>query len=131
MNKKVIIIVVIIECIAAILLVSFWGKMVESRNTVIVPTEVYFTDEDGNRIDDNARIEIELSDSNRDYQLYWKVLPNNATNKEVEFLCERDDAVAISETGRVTFFTDATVQVIVRTMDGEQDATIILSPNRN
>lgn len=132
MNKKIIIIVVLIECIAAILLVSFWGKMIESKNPTIVPTEVCFTDKDGNRLENGARIEIELSDSNRDYQLYWKVVPDNATNKEVEFLCDRDTAeIVISATGKVTFFVDATIQIIVRTKDGDQKATIILAPKRN
>lgn len=134
MNKKVVIIVVIIECIAAILLVSFWGKMIEALNPVVVPTEVYFVDDAGNKIQNNAVIHLQLTDSNRDYQLRWVVKPDNATEKGVEFIFgseNAEDNAVISNSGRVTFFTDNAVTVIIRTKDGAQKASIILMPNRS
>lgn len=140
MNKKIVILIVIVECIAAVLLVSFWGKMIESLHPVVVTTAVYITDSDGNRYENEATIYVELSDSVRSYQLYWEVAPSDASNKAVEFFIDDGDEdpsndnseVIVSENGLVTFFVDRTIMIVVRTKDGsEQRATIILSPVRN
>lgn len=140
MNKKIVILIVIVECIAAILLVSFWGKMIESLHPVVVATAVYITDGDGNRYEEGSTINIELTDSVRTYQLHWEVSPSDASNKAVEFLIDDgdddptndDDDVIVSDSGLVTFFVDRSIMIIVRTKDGSQQrATIILSPVRD
>lgn len=106
-------------------------RIVEALRPQVTATEIYFTDENGNRLEDEAMIEVELTDSNMSYQLYWVEKPDNTTDKSVRFICD-NELIEISEDGLVTFFAETTAQIVVVTADGgEQQATIILYPKRN
>jgi hypothetical protein len=132
MNKKVILFVVIIECIAAIMLVSFWGKIVESLNSYNVIREISFTDKDGNVYEDNEQVQIVFENGEISYQLYWVISPDDANSDEVEFITNReDDEVIVSEEGLVTFIVDTDVTITIRATDeGREEATITLYPKQ-
>ncbi|MFA5561966.1 MAG: hypothetical protein WDA00_04930 [Eubacteriales bacterium] len=129
MSKKVVIVVVLVECVFAVLLVSLLGLMVESINPREVVTELYFTDENGTRYAEGISVEVDLSAS-LDVQLYWRLLSETATNQEVSFVSDViDGSVVVSDTGVVTFYKIKPVAVTVRAMDGSGiTATLILAP---
>ena len=118
MNKKVVVLAVFLECILAVLIVSFFGKMIEDLRDTILCEEIYFTYETGEKIEDDVLLEVSLSPSNRGYQLHWEISPENASNKEVEFISSKPDLVVVDNTGMVTFFVDVDVIITVRTLDG-------------
>lgn len=118
MNKKVVVLAVFLECILAVLLVSFFGKMIEDLRDSILCEEICFTYETGEKIEDGTLLKVSLSPTKRSYQLHWTIDPSNASNKEVEFISSKPEYVVIDETGLVTFFVDVDVIVTVRTLDG-------------
>ena len=133
MNKKIVMIVVVVECILAVFLISFFGQAIYNTERNVACGEVYFVTESGEKIEDNQQIEVEFSDSNLSFQLRWKVLPEKATNKEVQFIWQNDDYV-ISATGLVTLLADnpSVLQISIKTMDGtNKSAVIMLVPKRN
>ncbi len=131
MNKKIVVIVVIVECVLAILLVSFLGKAIESAMKDVYCKEVCFTNENGEKLNGDP-IMIELTDSNMSYQLYWRVEAKNTTKKEVEFISSKPDTVIVDATGIVTFFDVTDVTVTIRSTDGSNKSdTVTLIPKRN
>ncbi len=118
MNKKIVFIVVLTECILAVLLISFFGQAIVNANDKILCREIYFTYEDGEKIEDGKRLSIEIDDENSSYKLYYKMLPAKTTNREVRFVSS-DDRVFVDETGVVTFFVRiSSVTITVYTQDG-------------
>ncbi len=118
MNKKIVFIVVLTECILAVLLISFFGQAIVNANNNILCREIYFTYEDGEKIEDGKRLSIEIDDENSSYKLYYKMLPAKTTNREVRFVSS-DERVIVDETGVVTFFVRvSSVTITVYTQDG-------------
>ena len=118
MNKKIVFIVVLAECILAVLLISFFGQAIVNANNNILCREIYFTYEDGEKIEDGKRLSIEIDDANSSYKLYYKMLPAKTTNREVRFVSS-DERVFVDETGVVTFFVRiSSVTITVYTQDG-------------
>lgn len=131
MSKKIVVIVVLVECILAVLLISFFGQEIYNAKNNVKTTEIYFTNEEGERLQDNAVIEVELSDSALSYQLHWVAKPKNISNKKVVFVSDNEDVV-VDSYGLVTFFEESTVLITVKSADGSnKTATIILTPKRN
>lgn len=131
MNRKVVIIVVLVECILAVLLISFFGQAIFNNIRNVPSNEVYFVNQDGVKIEEEA-IEVELSDSKLSYQLYWKIEPEKVTDKSVEFISSKPDFVTVSKTGLVTFYVETDVSITIRTLDGSNKSdTIVLVPKRN
>ena len=131
MNRKVVIIVVLVECILAVLLISFFGQAIFNNINNVPANEVYFVNQDGVKIEEKT-IEVELSDSKLSYQLYWKIEPEKVTDKSVEFISSKPDFVTVSKTGLVTFYVETDVSITIRTLDGSNKSdTIVLVPKRN
>ncbi len=131
MNKKIVIIVVLVECIFAVLLISFFGQAIYNNNNTVECAEIYFTYENGDKIEDDKVIEVELTDTNLSYQLHVSIYPQNATNKKLSFTSSRDEVVVDSK-GLVTFYSEVGVTITVKTLDGSNKMdTIILVPKRN
>lgn len=118
MNKKIVVIVVIVECILAVLMVSLLGVAIENAHKETKCTDVYFTNADYEKLRDDYSITVDTSHGNIDYQLYWVVSPDNTTDKSVVFESSEPDKVLVSPTGRVTFIEDVTVVITVTTTDG-------------
>ncbi|MBR4943656.1 MAG: Ig-like domain-containing protein [Clostridia bacterium] len=130
MNKKVVFLVVLLECILAVFLVSFFGGMIEDSHAQILCKDVYFTTESGERIEEEL-VEYQISDSNRSYKLYWKLEAKDVTQKEVTFISSKPEKVFVDESGLVTFIeiTDVTITICVTDGSGKTDS-ITLVPKR-
>ncbi len=118
MNKKVVIIITLVECILAVLLISIFGQAIYSVHIKDV-AEIHFVDENGRRYEDDEIVEITLTDDKLTYQLNWVVLPEDAANKGVTFTLSRDIAI-VSGTGVITFFDEGSVTIIMSTNDGRR-----------
>ncbi len=132
MNKKLVILAVLLECILAVLLVSFFGKAIEDARKDVLCEDIYFVTETGEKIDDDVGIEVELSDTKLSYKLYWKIIAKNTTKKEVEFVSSKPESVIIDQTGIVTFLEETDVVITIRAMDGSgKSDSITLIPVRD
>ena len=131
MNKKVVFLVVLLECILAVFLVSIFGHAIEDARRQILCEEIYFTDENGEKIEDGEMIEIALTDTNISYQLYWVMITGKTSNREVVF--ESDNpSVKVNSVGLVTFLDETAVVITVRTIDGSgKTDSITLIPKRS
>ena len=119
MNKKTLILVVLVECILAIVLISIFGKAIESLYQKTLCTEIYFVDDNGNRIEEDALIVVDINDSNLDYQLKWVVVPDDASNKDVAFTASPSKYAVIDEYGKITFLQEnVSITVVISTTDG-------------
>ena len=130
MNKKIVFMIVLIECFLAVLLIGVFGQAIFDAINKKAVTEIYFTYQDGTKIEDEVEyLQVELSDTVRDVQLYWTVLPDNASNQKVGFSCSRPESVIVSESGLVTFIDDIDVRITITTLDGSYITdTIVLVP---
>ena len=54
MNKKLVILIVLVECILAVLIVSFFGKVIEETRRDVLCQDIYFVDENGIKIEDGV-----------------------------------------------------------------------------
>ena len=133
MSKKIVILVVLIECIFAVFLISFFGQALYNTDRNVACGEVYFVTESGEKLEDKAQIEVVFNDSNISYQLYWEVMPETATNKQVNFIWNNED-YEISADGLVTLLAEypSVLQITIKTIDGSnKSAVITLFPKRD
>lgn len=127
MSKKIVFIVVLIECILAVLLISVFGQAIYDTSPKPV-SEVYFTYANGEKIEDGVRLDVQLAGGNISYQLHWAVDPENAENKKVSFTSSKK-GVVVSESGLVTFFDAVDVTIIISAVDGSNKTdSIVLIP---
>ena len=132
MSKKIVFLIVLIECILAVLLIGVFGGAIFSAINKKPVTDLYFMDKDGVKIEDNINLEVELTDSQRDVQLYWVVVPDDASEQKVSFTSSKPDVAIVSESGLVTFFEDESVTITVQALDGSNKTdTIIIVPTRH
>lgn len=134
MNKKLIILIVALECVFSVFLISIFGPMVEAIHSGVPVSEIYFTNEEGERLPDGAIIEVDLEDT-RSVSLSWVILPEGATNKAVTVTADLgEDCIRISEDAdglgaRITFRKTEAVHITVRATDGSTvSATVTLKP---
>lgn len=130
MSKKIVFIVVFVECILAVLLISFFGQAIFMAIQKSKVTDVYFVYQTGEKIEDDKPLEVEISDSNLSYQLYWEILPDSATDKTVSFTSNKDDVI-VDDTGLVTFFEPTDVVITVHAQDGSNKTDSILLVMKN
>ena len=117
MNKKVVFLVVLLECILAIFIVSIFGHAIEDSRRQILCQDIYFVDANGEKIEDGEMIEYELVGSDINYQLYWVMETDKTSNKEVVF--ESSNAlVKVNSEGLVMFIEEVPVVITVRATDG-------------
>lgn len=129
MNKKIVFMVVLIECFLAVLLIGVFGQAIFDAMSRKSITEIYFSYEDGTKIEDNINLEVELSDSMLDVQLYWVIVPDDASEQKVQFICDKPDVAVVSESGLITFFEEKSVTITVQALDGSgQKDTIVVVP---
>ena len=125
MNKKIVFLSVVIECILAIFVVSFFGKAVEDARAEKLCREIYFVDENGEKIPDGQNIEVEFIGSYISYQLNWKIIAEDATEKEVEFI-SNNEFVIVNSLGLVTFLDkEASAEITILAKDGSGKKDVI------
>lgn len=127
MNKKIIVIVVLLECVLAILLVSFLGKAIETYFNEVSAREICFLDEKGVPLEDDDIIDVERWDLG--YQLRWRINPEKTTDKSITFTSSKPDKVTVDESGYVSFDEEVDVSITASTSNG-MTATIKLVPKR-
>ena len=130
MNKKVVFLVVLLECILAIFIISVFGHAIEDARRQILCQDLYFVTETGEKVEDGEMIEYKLTDSNISYQLYWVMETGETSNKEVEFESS-DPMVKVNSLGLVTFLEETDVIITIRAIDGSgRTDSITLVPIR-
>ena len=90
MNKKLIVLIVALECIFAVFLVSIFGPMIEALHSKVIVTEIYFVDEQGDRIEDDTDVFVDLNER-RSYHYSFVVKPDDATDKSVSIISSEKD----------------------------------------
>ena len=136
MNKKVVFLVVLLECILAVFMVSFFGQAIEDSKKQILCQDIYFTYEDGTKIEDGTMIEYKLSDTNMSYQLYWVMETSQTSKREVHFESNNPLVQVNDGDGVVNFlFADpadaVSVVITIYAMDGSlKKDTITWVPKR-
>ena len=130
MNKKIVFLVVLLECVLAIFIVSVFGHAIEDSRRQILCQDLYFVTESGEKIEDGEMVEYKLTDSNISYQLYWVMETGETSNKEVVFESS-DPMVKVNNLGLVTFLEETDVIITIRAIDGSgRTDSITLVPKR-
>lgn len=135
MNKKLIVLIVALECVFSIFLISIFGPMIEALHAKVVVQDVYFVDETGTRMEEDASVLVDLS-GKRSFHFDYEVVTEEATDRTVEILHNRtDEEIEILEDVdgfgfTVTFLSSKipSVRIVVRARDSSQkQAAITLS----
>ena len=129
MKKSVIILIAIIY-ISAIAIVSFFGMSAERFEEIVYVQDVNLTNEGlkpGNQATGEYYTFISAdSDGIYRYQLEVEVLPNNATDKTVDYTFEANPAVTVDENGLVTITERIkSVTIIIVANDGSTMQTSV------
>ena len=127
MNKKLIVLIVALECVFSIFLISIFGPMIESLHSKIVVQDVYFVDDAGVRMEEEASVLVDLSEK-RSFHFDFEVVTEEATDRTVDILHNcTDDEIEILEDAdgfglTVTFLSSKIpgVRIVVRARDSGQ-----------
>ena len=148
MNKKVMILIVVIECVLSILLIAVVGKAIETYFNETEAQEIYFTTADGAVLEggtlyrekdgtiesiDSDRIVIEVARPDRGYQLHWQIIAENTTDRSVKFSAKSQDpdiVVSVDENGFVFFEEDTNATITISTKNG-RTASVLLIPRQS
>ena len=130
MNKKLIVLIVALECVFAVFLISFFGPMIASLHGDVPVSTIYLIDENGDRLlpkegEDMPSVNISLP-GDLDYHFGLEVLEKDATDKTVTVTVDRPEdeiEVRMYKNGRgftVTFLNPMlrNVTVTVTANDG-------------
>jgi len=130
MNKKAMILIVIVECILAILLIAVIGKAIENYHQEVFCEEIHFVNEKGEIIDDTT---VRVTNLVEGCQLHYVIVPSDATDQSVTFHSEKPNEVYVDELGNVTFLkqsSSTTASITVVTKNGKT-ATVTVAPERD
>ena len=137
MNKKLIILIVALECVFSVFLISVFGPMIEAMHSKVLVSDIYLKDEDQVRLEtpegeEMPTIRIDVP-NDYDYRFYVVVetdeatdksytVTHNSTDDEIEIQKKRDGFV-------VTFIGETTtVTVTVTANDGSgQSASVLVT----
>lgn len=138
MNKKVVFLIVILECILAIFVVSIFGHAIEDARSKILCKEIYFVysegENKGQKIADGEIIELgaDVFAEGKvwEYKLEYVIDTEKTSNKEVTFYTDKQE-VKVTSSGVVVFSEKTDVTITVKVMDGsEKEDQITLIPVR-
>ena len=122
MKKSVVILIALIY-IVSIALVSFFGLQFKTFNPIVYTTSVEILNDDGDVKTNSAGEKYVVirpdDEGNRQYQILYRVHPDNATNHEVTFAYDNQNGtVSIDKNGVVTFQQKGVVTVHIIAKDG-------------
>ena len=147
MNKKVMILIVVIECVLSILLIAAIGKAIETYFNDVEAQEIYFTTESGERLApgilykeregtmqeiESDQIVIEVSRPDKGYQLHWEIIAENTSDRTVTFLARSQDPdveVTVDDSGFVHFDDVVIATITISTKNG-RTASVLLVPRQ-
>lgn len=120
--KKTVIIILAILPIFLLITISFAGKIL-SLYSYIAVENVYFIDENHEKIEDDFQITINKDET---HQLFVKVLPELASNKEVSYASSNTDVCTVDENGLITGTGHGSTYVKVITKDSKKSDSIMV-----
>lgn len=96
MNKKLVILIVALECVFSVFLISFFGPVIASLHEAVPVSQIYLVDEEGNRLvakedEDMPSVSISLP-GDLDYYFALEVLDEDATDKSVTVTTDRPES---------------------------------------
>lgn len=122
MKKSVVILIALIY-ISSVALVSFFGLQHKTFNEIIYVEKIEILNENY-KLDQNGEKYITIRGENK-LQIDWRVYPDNATNKEVDFVYDTTNTkFTVDENGVVTCSTGKgaiTVQIVAKDGTGIKD----------
>lgn len=139
MNKKIIVLLLVVFCLASTIIISVFGKVPEDSSIINV-NAIMFLDsstEDGMcEVNDEGYKMIHLEKGTVEYQLEWLLNPSEATDQSVSFqIVNGQENATISETGLVSFayniedesefWAPVTVKIYSNPLDFKSDVVII------
>lgn len=131
MNKKIIILILAVFCIASTILLSVLGKVPEQSNRIAVETIMFVDSSTENGMcevgEDGVKI-IKIKKGTTEYQLEWLINPSEATEKDVQFqILTGQEYSTINETGLVTFTQElsVTIKIYSNMLDFKSDVVTI------
>lgn len=138
MNKKLIILIVALECVFSIFLISVFGPMIEALHSKVIVKDVYFVDEDGVRIENDTSFVVDL-DVSRSFHFDFEVMAEDATERTVDILHNgKDNEIEIEEDvdgfGFTVHFLSKnipSVTIIIRATDSSQKSAAITLVKRD
>lgn len=113
MSKKLIIFIQLVVCIAAVIIISLYGRNPELWKDYQLVEHIYFTIE--GEVVENA-FELELDYGTTNFQLTWLIEPDDATIKSVRFYTNNPNVIVDNE-GYVTFTTDEGAAIYISAED--------------
>lgn len=122
MSKKLIIFIQLVVCVAAVIIISLYGRNPELWKDYELVENVYFT-VNGEVVENAYEIEFDYGTTN--YQLTWIIEPDNATIRDVRFYTD-NSSVIVNEEGYVTFTTDGGGAVYMSALDNSLKTVYIL-----
>lgn len=127
MKKSVVILIGVIYGLS-ILLVTFFGLKHKSFNEIIYVSQVEIIEPKASYTSSGLKYIVLNPDENgkREYQLMWKVSPEDAHNTQVDFVYDTQKKhVSIDENGLVTFTTSGSVDITIMATDGTSQSDTI------
>ena len=128
MKKSVVIIIGVIYGLS-IVLVTLFGLRAQTFNEIVYVSQIEVIEELASFRSDGSKYIILTPDEEgkRDYQINWKVSPDNATNTAVTFDYDKTKTnVSVDENGLVSFSAPGSVTVTVTAKDGTSKSDSIL-----
>ena len=135
MNKKLIILIVALECVFSVFLISIFGPMIESLHSKVLVSDLYLLDENRERLvaaEDEEIPSVTIGiPHDFDYEFRVVVETEEATDRTYTVTHNRtDEEIEITTTKngfRVTFLADvANVTVTVKANDGSLKTAKVL-----
>lgn len=140
MNKKIIVLILVLFCLLSTVLISVLGKVPEDDKYYKVETlEILDVTKPDNKcelnVDGEKIIKLEANDIKTTdsygkevwvYQLNYLITPDNATNPEVSFEVLNENLkndIVISDTGEITFYKEI-ISVTIKVTSLDQNVSI-------
>lgn len=121
--KKSVIVMIMIIYVASIVFIGFFGMKITAYDEIVYVNEIECINEDAKLKPDGTKTVIfhfDEHDADKNvYQILWKVLPMDATKRNVKFVYDEESYVArVDNFGRVFFKDYGTITVYLKSTDG-------------
>ncbi len=124
MKKSVILLIGIIY-VASIVFIGFFGMKVTAYNPTVYVTNVLCINDDASDTGDGYKVIIcsynaSLTPEENVYQILWKVMPEESTNKKVNFIYDTNSKVGtVDKLGRVWLKKSGVLTITIQSESNE------------
>lgn len=128
--KKSVIVMIMVIYVASIVFIGFFGMKISAYDEIIYVNKVECINEEAKLKPDGSKtiiLELDKHDSEKNiYQILWKVLPMDASKRNIKFVYDEDSYVArVDKFGRVYFKNAGVITVYLKSTDGTNIVEII------